>query len=231
MYRNTPMQGIKLSPSQIVFGRELRDTMPFKPGKGAMHKEWLITAVDREKALAKRHHTNMEKLNEHVKELKKLQVGQSVLVQNQSGNHGKRWARTGTVVETGPGPRQYAVRMDGSRNVSIRNRKFLRPFTGVADMMADNDALDDTVPQQHSDDRDDRAEASLIVRQEASGGAQSDTVDIVAPDDVTAEEIPLTPSSQVQDAGRTDIGVSHRYPGRFRRKPARFKDYEMDDSG
>ena len=40
-------------------------------------------------------------------------------VQNQAGNHGKRWARTGTVVEVGPGPRQYAVRMDGSRNVSL----------------------------------------------------------------------------------------------------------------
>ena len=34
------------------------------------------------------------------------------------------------MVETGPGPRQYTVRMDGSRNVSIRNRKFLRPFPG-----------------------------------------------------------------------------------------------------
>ena len=91
MYRNTPMQGVGLSPAQIVFGRELRDTMPFKPGKGAMHKEWMITAEDREKALAKRHH--MEKLNEHVKKLKPLQVGQSVSVQNQAGNHGKRCSR------------------------------------------------------------------------------------------------------------------------------------------
>ena len=44
---------------------------------------------------------------------------------------------TGSVVEVGPGPRQYAVRMDGSRNVTLRNRKFLRTFNGVADMMAD----------------------------------------------------------------------------------------------
>ena len=123
--------------------------MPFKSGKGAMHKEWRITAEDREKALAKRHHTCMEKLNEHVKELKALKVGQSVLVQNQAGNHGKRWARTGTVVEIGPGPTQYAVRMDGSRNVSIRNRKFLRTFNGVADMMAEA-----VVPQQHPGDGD-----------------------------------------------------------------------------
>ena len=117
--------------------------MPFKPGKGAMHKEWRVTAEDREKALAKRLVTCLEKLNKHAKELKELKVGQSVKVQNQAGNHDKRWARTGTVVEVGPGPRQYAVRMDGSRNVSLRNRKFLRTFNGVADMMAD-----DSIPQQ-----------------------------------------------------------------------------------
>ena len=64
--------------------------MPFRSDKGVIHKEWRITAEDRENALAKRHHTNMETLNEHVKELKPL-----------AGNHGKRWARTGTVVETG----------------------------------------------------------------------------------------------------------------------------------
>ena len=117
--------------------------MPFKPGKGAMHKEWRVTAEDREKALAKRHVTCLEKLNKHVKELKELKVGQSVKVQNQAGNHGKRWARTGTVVEVGPGPRQYAVRMDGSRKVTLRNRKFLRTFNGVADIIAD-----DITPQQ-----------------------------------------------------------------------------------
>ena len=196
-----------------------------------MHKEWLITAKDREKALAKRHHTNMEKLNEHVKELKELQVGQSVLVQNQSGNHGKRWARTGTVVETGPGPRQYAVRMDGSRNVSIRNRKFLRPFTGVADLMADQDAPSDAVLQQHSDKREGCAEASQLLRQEALGGAQSDTVDTVTPNnDVTAELISSSPLSQSEDASGTATGEIHRYPGRVRKRPARFNDYEMDSS-
>ena len=107
--------------------------------------------------MAKRHYTAMEKLNEHVKELKALKVGQSVPVQNQSGNHGKRWARTGTVVETGPGPRQYAVRMNGSRNVSIRNRKFMRPYTGVADVMAEEVVHSSPVPHQYPDNGDDRA--------------------------------------------------------------------------
>ena len=43
--------------------------MPFKPGKEAMHKELMIIVEDREKAQAKRHHIDMETLNEHVKEL------------------------------------------------------------------------------------------------------------------------------------------------------------------
>ena len=129
MFRNTPMQGIGLLPAQIVFGRELRDTMPFKPGKGNMHKEWRVTAEDREKALAKRHVTCLEKLNRHAKELKELEVGQSVKVQNQVGNHGKDRYSGGSTS-------WYAVRMDGSRNVTLRNRKFLRTFNGVADMMA-----------------------------------------------------------------------------------------------
>ena len=72
------MQGIGLSPAQIVFGRELHDTMPFKSEKGAIHKEGRVSAEDREKALAKRHYTCLEKLNKHAKELKELKVGQSV---------------------------------------------------------------------------------------------------------------------------------------------------------
>ena len=172
MYRNTPMQGVGLSPAQIVFGRELRDTMPFKTSKLVMREEWRITAEDREQALAKRHYNTREKLNEHVKELKPLQVGQSVLVQNQSGNHGKRWAKTGTVVETGPGPRQYAVRMDGSRNVSLRNRKYLRSFTGVSDIMADDVVHSNTIPQQHPSEVD-----GQVIRQGDAVGEESLAVD------------------------------------------------------
>ena len=93
--------------------------------------QWRITAKDREKTLAKRHRSNMEKLNKHIKELEPMEVGHSVLVQNQRGHHGKRWTKTGTMVEAGTGPRQYQVRMDGSINVSLRNRHFHRKFKVV----------------------------------------------------------------------------------------------------
>ena len=56
------------------------------------------------------------------------------------------------------------MRMDGSRNVSIRNRKFLRTFTGVTDMMAEN------VPEQSP--VDEGGPAVQIARQEEVDGKQ-----------------------------------------------------------
>ena len=51
-------------------------------------------------------------------------------VQNQrsAGNLAKKWDRTGVVVDC-PGYDKYTIRMDGSGNVTNRNRRYLRPFT------------------------------------------------------------------------------------------------------
>ena len=68
------------------------------------------------------------------------------------------------------GPRQYAVRMDGSRNVSMRNRKFLRTFAGVADLRADD------VPQQNP--HDEGGPAAQIIRQEEVIVDQPQAVDL-----------------------------------------------------
>jgi hypothetical protein len=54
-------------------------------------------------------------------------------MQNQTGNYPSRWDKTGTIVEIGPGPRQYHVRADGPGRVTMRNRKFLRKCHTVAD--------------------------------------------------------------------------------------------------
>ena len=62
----------------------------------------------------------------HTHELPALAFGESVLIQNQTGNHPGRWDRTGVVVDTGLGLRQFLVRTDGSGRVTLRNRKFLR---------------------------------------------------------------------------------------------------------
>ena len=61
--------------------------------------EWHHLAEDRERALAKRHLTNIERYNEHTKALPELYIGDTVTVQNQTGSHPNRWDKTGTIVE------------------------------------------------------------------------------------------------------------------------------------
>ena len=56
-----------------------------------------------------------------------LKVGDSVFIQNQEGNYPRRWDKRGQVVEV-KGYDQYIVRVDGSRRLTRRNRKFLRKF-------------------------------------------------------------------------------------------------------
>ena len=90
-----------------------------------MQKDWSEIANWRENALAKRCSKVHEKLSEHTKNLADLVKGNAVLVQNQLGNSPRRWDKRGVIVEVLP-HRQYQVMMDGSRTISLRNRKFRR---------------------------------------------------------------------------------------------------------
>ena len=53
-----------------------------------------------------------------------LSVGDRVAVQSMDGNNLKKWERIGTIVSTEDYDR-YGIRLDGSRQLSIRNRKHL----------------------------------------------------------------------------------------------------------
>lgn len=53
-YRNTPIPEIGLSPAQILLHRQLRDGVPTNPKLLRPHKEWAISAEEREKAFAHR---------------------------------------------------------------------------------------------------------------------------------------------------------------------------------
>ena len=124
-YRNTPLRDIGRSPAQIVTGRQLRDHLPANPESYKPSKEWLVTREQRELALAKRYAKQEEVWAEHTRDLPVLPVGTLVSVQNQAGNKPKRWDRSGLIVEVLP-HLQYKVRMDGSGDISLRNRRFLR---------------------------------------------------------------------------------------------------------
>ena len=46
-------------------------------------------------------------------------------VQNQTGRHPTKWDKTGTILENRPHS-QVLIRMDGSRRVTLRNRRFVK---------------------------------------------------------------------------------------------------------
>ena len=127
-HRNTPDRDTGLSPAYMLLGRQLKDFLPSKPNHlpplGShmdLPSTWQDIAEWREVALAKRSAKDQENLST-------LELGDHVMVQNQTGNQPLCWSKRGVVVQVLPN-RQYQVRMDGSRQITLRNRKFLRKFT------------------------------------------------------------------------------------------------------
>jgi hypothetical protein len=128
--RNTPDRDTRLSPAKALYGRELRDFLP-RPGSSLMGEMWMNLADARETALGHRA-TNVEKeWSEHTRALPPLRVGDTVMIQNQSGNHPLRWDKRGTIVKD-EGFDQYQVMVDGSRRLTRRNRRYLCLFTQMS---------------------------------------------------------------------------------------------------
>ena len=132
IYRNTPDHTTKLSPAQCVFGRPIKDLIPILPDRYQPHGTWRDTLDARETALRNRHIRSAEKLCEHTRRLPPLAVGDTVRIQNQTGNHPLKWDKIGRVVEVRQFD-QYLVRVDGSRRTTLRNRNFLRKYSAVYD--------------------------------------------------------------------------------------------------
>ena len=112
-----------VDPSETLFPSSPRGR--YKP-----HITWRETLVARENALRNRHMKAMEHWSEHTRQLPPLVVGDRVRIQNQTGPHPTKWDKTGQVIEVRQFD-QYIVRMDGSRRVTLRNRKFLRKYIPV----------------------------------------------------------------------------------------------------
>ena len=130
--RNTPDPDCNMSPAQIIFGRPLRDTLSFtnrleKFSNPNIWPTWREAWSEKEAALRHRYHRTTEALKEHSRPLTPLVVGDQVYIQNQAGNHPKRWDRSGLVVDV-LGHDSYLVKVDGSGRVTQRNRRFLRKF-------------------------------------------------------------------------------------------------------
>ena len=156
-HRNTPAHGTDQSPAQVLYGRQLRDSLPTPAQLRKVRPEWLDMLDRQEKAMAKKHAEQVERLSEHARELPELQVGQQVAIQNQFGPKPTHWDKTGHVVER-LDFHQYRIKVDGSGRTTLRNRQHLRkirPFDtwdddqhGVKRRQVDRDVEVEVEPAQ-----------------------------------------------------------------------------------
>ena len=96
-HRNCPDPNTGMSPSQVIFGRVLRDHLPLQPGKFQIREKWRLDAELRERALARRHLAKHEHLLTGTKPLPELLLGDSVMVQDHWS-----WTSLHTNQEDGP---------------------------------------------------------------------------------------------------------------------------------
>jgi hypothetical protein len=126
-YRNTPMQDCRKLPAQMVFGRQMRDFIPSLTYKYEPAKDWAMTQEHRERTLANKRDMDNQRWSHRTKTLDDLEDGTVVAIQNQTGSNLTKWDKTGIVIENKPNSK-VMIRVDGSRRVTMRNRRFVRPM-------------------------------------------------------------------------------------------------------
>ena len=122
-YRNTPIKCVGYSPAQLLFHRDLRDSLPTTPTRLRLHKKWNALANIREKAFRERNEVIAARYNHSSRNLSILPDGSEVWLQDV-GRSG-RWDRYGSIIERDG--RKYTIRIHGSGRIVSRNRRFLKP--------------------------------------------------------------------------------------------------------
>ena len=133
MKRNTPDPDCRLSPAEVIFGRKLRDTLPYRGLQQSpmvfenkdIDSKWREAWSLKEEALKQRYMKHLEKLDNGSHLPPPLRHGDRVWCQAQAGRYATKWDKSGVVVETHPND-QYTVKTDGSGRLTLRNRQFLR---------------------------------------------------------------------------------------------------------
>ena len=132
-----PMSG--LSPAQVIFGRQLRDHLPLQPEKFQPRAEWRMEADQREQAFRKRHLLRHEQISATAKDLKPLTVGDSVALQDKTdAKKAGKWTKTGIITDS-LGFQSYEVKVDGSNNLTTRNRAHLRRIVPFISQQMEDD--------------------------------------------------------------------------------------------
>ena len=114
--RTTPVDNKLPSPSQMLFNRQLRDTIPRKLLRPTNNKEI-------EKGLGKRQEVQRLYHDRHAKTLPPLSTNEHVTVQNPVS---KRW-EPAIITNKSPSPRSYIIERTNTAGDLRRNRSQIRP--------------------------------------------------------------------------------------------------------
>ena len=117
-FRNTPKEG-GLSPAQLVFGKPLRSHVPVH--HSSFDPIWHEKSQEYDRKVAKNHLKSEQQYNQSARELKKLQIGTKVRLQNPIH---KTWDKIGVIVAIGNN-RKHMIKLP-SGTTYWRNRRFIR---------------------------------------------------------------------------------------------------------
>jgi hypothetical protein len=115
--RSTPIDNRTPSPAELLYGRKIRANLPVK------NEVKLTNMEDHNNMLQKSDRAAQQYKKTARSELKEMDKGQTVLVQNVGENV---WT-TGKIQGKCEEPRSYNVELDNGSQIR-RNRRFIKPF-------------------------------------------------------------------------------------------------------
>ena len=120
------------TPSQLVFSRPIRDFLPIRSGHYSPSEVWVDCQETRELVFRNCVTRGAERWSQNTRNLRPLQPGMKVMLQNQhgAGKASKKRDSTGLALDD-LGHNKYRVKVDGRGCVTDRNRQFLRQVTPV----------------------------------------------------------------------------------------------------
>ena len=165
-YRNTPCRDLGVSPSNILFGRNLKDQLPATTDILKVRKEWRFDKDMREQAMAVKFAELEKNLGEGARKLPDLNVGDIVQIQNQRGNDPRRWNKSGKIVEKLDFD-QYLIKVDGGGRLTRRNRRFLKKIIST---LADKEIVESKEVTSGDERNACRRSTRLVEKQKKADG-------------------------------------------------------------
>ena len=96
-HRNTPLADLGMSPAQLLLHKTIRDHIPVNPSHYQLHKDWILSAEEREKMYAHRNQALQDAYNTTAHPLQPLTTQTAVMVQTDG-----KWNKSGYIVEALP---------------------------------------------------------------------------------------------------------------------------------